>query len=434
MRLRRGLLVTLAVPFAFAALSISLPMAGASVGVGVQATPVRLGNVAQAGDSYALPPVYVLDTGTQAESIGVRIQRLSAGPGRDVPQSWVQMTGPGVQLSPHQAARIPLELVVPGDAKPGRYLSDIVVTGSAGISPGQANLGAAAATPLEFSVKPGPAPGLWPVVPTWMWWVLVALLALVAAVLGVRRSGVRIRIRVERPPPIARSAARPGRTRRSRSRAAIALVAVAGLAACSTGPSSAGTPGGSSSIAISLKVVPTVVSVTVSPSKESFGACSGGNASVNTGSTPAALGFPNGTCWVGKSGPGGSYPISITNTGVAATIDVNGTNAVPSDGGTQWGLCNLGAHPAAACSNDGGKLPGNNQYVVQNFAAGSENSAGLTGSRVCDSEFAAGGCSAVQGNAQQEGIELTGPASTADQSTSWTVTITWTAVSLVNTG
>jgi len=48
----------------------------------------------------------------------------------------------------------------------------------------------------------------------------------------------------------------------------------------------------------------------------------------------------------------------------------------------------------------------------------------------CDTQFAAGGCSAVQGDAQAEGILLTGPQSSSDQSTSWTVTITWTAVSL----
>ena len=68
--------------------------------------------------------------------------------------------------------------------------------------------------------------------------------------------------------------------------------------------------------------------------------------------------------------------------------------------------------------------------MVQNFTAGSMNTGGLTGSMTCDTQFAAGGCSAVQGDAQSEGILLTGPASSSDQATSWTVTITWTAVSL----
>jgi hypothetical protein len=429
MHLRRGLAVALAVPAAFVALSISAPMADASIGVGVQAAPVRLANVALTGQSYALPPVYVLDTGTQPESITVRVDRLSAGRGRGVPQSWIRVTGPAVRLSPHQSAQIPLELAVPAGAKSGRYLSDIVVTGTPAVSAGHVNLGVAAATPLEFSVRAGPAPGRWPLVPTWTWWFASGLLVVLVVGLGVRRSGIRIRI--ERTPPGAAPSA--GRwSLRTGSRAAVAILAAAGLAGCSTGGTSSapGTPGGSSSISISLKTVPTVVSVSVSPSTTRFGSCTGGNRSVDTASTSDALGFPNGQCWVGKAGSGGSYPITITNTGVAARIFVNGGNAVPSDGGTQWGLCNLGSSPAVGCAEASGKLPGNNQYLLQNFAAGSENTAGLTSNSVCDPEFAAGSCAAVTGDAQQEGIAITGPELSSDTSTSWTVTIKWTAVSL----
>ena len=439
MHLRRWLAVPLAVPAAFAVFSLFLPAAQASVGVGVQAAPVRLGNAAHAGGSYALPPVYVINTGTQPEKISVRVERLSKGTGRAVPPSWIQATGSGVQLSPRQSARLPLELVVPGGAKPGRYLSDVVVGGSAVISAGRANLGVAAATRLEFSVAPGSPPGFFPFGPSWMWWAAIGLLVLALAITGARRSGVRIRI--ERTPSglahaSAGRGAGPGARRsttlRGGPRLVVALVAVAGLAACATssGGTPAGTPGKGSSIAISLKVVSTIVSVTVSPSSANFGGCAGGNASVNTASTSAALGFPNGHCSLGTPGAHGSFPITITNTGVAADVYVNGGNAVPSDKGTEWGLCNFGTNPAAKCSAGDGKLPGNNQYVVQNFASGSMNPAGLTGSMTCDTQFAAGGCSAVQGDAQAEGILLTGPASSSDQSTTWTVTIIWTAVSL----
>ena len=192
MYLRRWLAVPLAVPVALVVVSSFSQTSEASVGVGVQSDPVRLGSVARPGVSYALPPVYVVNTGTQAESISVRVERLSRGPGRAVPPSWI--TGPGVRLSPQKAARIPLELVVPGGAKSGGYLSDIVVAGSAVMSVGHTNLGVAAATKLEFSVGPGPGPGLWPSLPLWTRWAIGGLLLLAIAVFGVRRSGLRIRV------------------------------------------------------------------------------------------------------------------------------------------------------------------------------------------------------------------------------------------------
>ena len=431
MHLQRWLALPLAVPVAFAALSFFAPAAQASVGIGVQASPVSLGIAAHAGGSYALPPVYVQNTGTQAETVTVQVMRLSKGTGRVVPPSWVRATGPGLQLAPGQSAEIPLELAVPGGAQAGPYLSDVVVSGSAATSAGRANFGVAAATKLEFSVTPGSPPGLWPFGPSWMWWTAIWLLVLAPLVIAAFRSGIRVRIRIERTPPgVAHATSRRDAMRRSGLRTVMVLLAVTGLAACGTpAPTTSGTPGGGSSIAISLNVVPTLIKVSVSPSSASFANCSGGNANVNTASTPDALGFPNGQCWLGTPGPNGSTPITITNQGVAADVYVSGANAVPSDGGTQWGLCNFGTSPVVACSGGGGN-PGTNQYVAQNFSAGIINTAGLTNTIKCDFLFAGDQCLAAQGDSQTEGIKLTGPTSSSDHSTLWTVTIQWLAVSL----
>src|SRR3984885_12006702 len=205
MHMRRGLVLALAVPAAFVALSISLPGADASIGVGVQAAPVRLADAALTGQSYSLPSVYVSDTGTQPETIAVRVDRLSTGRGRSVPPSWVRATGPAVHLSPGQGAQVPLQLAVPAGAKPGRYLSDIVVSASPGATAGHVNLGVAAATPLEFTVRQGVPPS--PLVPTWTWWFTAGLVGLLVVGLGLRRSGVRIR--VQGAPPAAGAAASP---------------------------------------------------------------------------------------------------------------------------------------------------------------------------------------------------------------------------------
>ena len=194
MHLQRRLMAPLAV-FIALLLLLSFPLAAeASVGVGIQAGPVRLGSVAHAGQSYSLPSVYVVNTGTETETVILRVERLSHGPGRAVPPSWIQVAGHGVQLQAHQSARIPLQLVLPGGAQRGRYSSDIVADVTGTISVGQANLGVAAATKLVFSVVPGAAQGFWPAVPASSAWILGGLLLLVIAVFGFRRSGLRIRV------------------------------------------------------------------------------------------------------------------------------------------------------------------------------------------------------------------------------------------------
>jgi hypothetical protein len=206
----------------------------------------------------------------------------------------------------------------------------------------------------------------------------------------------------------------------------LAVVSVA-LAACGTtaAPQNAGK---AASISLSLTTVPTIRSVTVSPAKASFADCIGGLASRNTRSTAAQLGFPNGRCFVGLANPG-IYPITITNTGIASEIYVNGSSANPGDGGTEWALCNRGDHIAVACSGIDNRLPGTDQYLVENFSPAGTQTGGLTGTPTCDTEFdASGHCWAVQGSSQSEGIELIGPYFSTDNSEKWTMTITWTPV------
>ena len=193
----RGLFGTLA-PAVLAVALVAIPQAAqASVGVGIQAGPVRLSGVAHPGQSVALPAVSVVNAGSQPESIRVTVQRDPRGGGRPVPRSWVQPGVPSVQLAPHRATRISLELVVPAGAKPGAYLSDIVAIASEQLSAGGAHLGAGAATLLVFRVAPDPAPGFWWSVFTQSFWALLVVILFAAVVLAVRRSGFRIRVERE---------------------------------------------------------------------------------------------------------------------------------------------------------------------------------------------------------------------------------------------
>ena len=192
----RGLLGALA-PAVLAGALVAVPQAAqASIGVGIQAGAVRLSGVAHPGQSVALPGVSVVNSGTHPESIRLSVQRISKGPGRTVPASWIQFGAPVVRLAPKHATRVSLTLVVPAGAKPGAYLSDVVATGTSAeqASAGHASLGAAAATLLVFRVAPGSAPGFWSSVFTQTLWALLILIALAAVVLVVRRSGVRVRV------------------------------------------------------------------------------------------------------------------------------------------------------------------------------------------------------------------------------------------------
>ena len=190
--------------------------------------------------------------------------------------------------------------------------------------------------------------------------------------------------------------------------------------------------GGAGTTTAHLKVVPTIRSVTVSPGSVTFGDCSGGSGYTN--STQNALGYPNGSCTVGAIGVNQTFPITVTYTGIPGSVYVSGSNAVPADNGADWTLCSPPGSPAGqtACTGTQG-LPGADQYMVMNFAEAVENAGVLTTAPACDKEFDGhGGCTATplefQNQVQHEGLVLTGPKSWSDHSTSWTVTVTWTAV------
>jgi hypothetical protein len=181
-------------------------------------------------------------------------------------------------------------------------------------------------------------------------------------------------------------------------------------------PALAATTGSSTA---TIDVAPEVLSLTVSPETVSFSSCT---FYTGTGSVSgSALQFPNGTCDVG-TGAGGAEDdlvtggVTITNTGVAGDIDVNGADAIPSDDGTPWIL-----QP----STDG--LPGVNQFNLWTAWVYTTN---LGTTPACDDAFNAPdtGCGATAGQSQEEEIELRGPSSSTDTSSVFTTIITWTAV------
>ena len=187
----------------------TLPMAGflllafpaaaaASIGVGIQVGPVRLAGIAHAGQTYDLPPVYVVNTGTEPETVRLEVQRLSRGTGRDVPKSWFKPGQTDVHLDPKQSATIPVQLVVPADATLGPYFSDVVAHGSASIEAGQTTLGVAAATKLQFTVGKAVPAGFWSSLPSPLVWAGGIIVLAGWGFWLARRAGFRLRL--ERTP------------------------------------------------------------------------------------------------------------------------------------------------------------------------------------------------------------------------------------------
>ena len=213
--------------------------------------------------------------------------------------------------------------------------------------------------------------------------------------------------------------------------AIVAILAALFFFSRGTDGSTSGGTGPNSSTTGHLSVVPTIRSITVSPGSVEFANCSGGNGATN--STGKAMGYPNGLCSVGVVNA--QFPITVSYTGLPGQVYVQSSNAVPSDGGTQWTLCSPPAggseQPQTTCKGTSG-LPGNDQYMIQNFAEQVSSATVLNGSAACDQEFdPAGGCSATPAEftkqTQHEGLLLTGPSTWDDHSTSWTMTITWYA-------
>ena len=184
----------------FGLLLLPAAVAEASIGIGIQAGPVRLTTNAHPGGSYTLPAVYVVNTGSEDESVTLKIQRISPGNGTTAPASWIHVTSTPVHLGQKQSTRIALQLEVPANAKPGQYFSDVVAHGSGSISAGHANLAVAAATGLDFTIAPGAAPSPAFSLPSWLWPALGGLVIVAAGIIWIASSGVRIRVE-RRPGP-----------------------------------------------------------------------------------------------------------------------------------------------------------------------------------------------------------------------------------------
>ncbi len=180
----------------------------------------------------------------------------------------------------------------------------------------------------------------------------------------------------------------------------VALVTTFGTAFVPAGAATTATVVGSLAVAVR--------SVNVTPTSFTIGNCT-------LDGTPNLLQFPNDQCSAGA--------FTITNGTAPAHIDEKLSLFTPTDNGQAWGPC--GASGNSACAGTSG-APGRNQFTWtsnwgQVFGTGNQ----------CDQHAtpAVSPCPMTGPAAvATDQYTLTGPTSATDLSSSFTITLTWSAV------
>jgi hypothetical protein len=178
--------------------------AHAAAGVGVGAAPIEAKGELTAASSVVLPSLYVMNTGTEPSTYGIRVQRIGKTSGTPVPTSWVTVTPATLALKPKAGRWVKVSLQIPAGAASGSYTSYLVAgTLAGGQATGtKAQFGAQAATQLSFKVgAPGSAAAVESKPDTSSngadlgpWWAWVGGLALVVAVIAIWKSGIRVKV------------------------------------------------------------------------------------------------------------------------------------------------------------------------------------------------------------------------------------------------
>ncbi len=175
----------------------------------------------------------------------------------------------------------------------------------------------------------------------------------------------------------------------------------------------------------------------------------------DAGSTSVALGFANWTCRLDD-------PVNVTNVDNAGEIDVMASNMEPSDGtGTPWQLCEthdsipnglgfpLASDDPSDPTCDGpmttdlndqfGPGPAADQYlqaIMGKDGDGDPVAFPVSSSPVCDLSFSfedyENTCIAEVGESSAQTLVMMGPASSTDESTQFSNTVTWVALPVVD--
>ncbi len=233
------------------------------------------------------------------------------------------------------------------------------------------------------------------------------------------------RVTFARRGTLTRSARRPRlRLRRTPRRLAIASLLALGLNGFLALPAGAVTRVAGATGTVNATIPIAVVSIIVDPPAVTFGNCHDRNGA----SIPGGLVFPNGSCMTTPrtvSDIFGPRPIILTNGDTPSKIFVAATDPKGSPTGKPWRLCFVGLQSAQACTGSFGAPAADEAIVSIDTAVAGQvlfttNRALSLGAATPTNLAAANTSHAID-------FQMIGPASSTDASTTFRMSVTFTA-------
>jgi hypothetical protein len=175
---------------ALTALLLALPvLLGSSRALADQGVAVDIGAIdvtqkLSRGGTYELPAIGVRNPGTETTTYEMGVSHVEGQDGRPVPEEWVEFEPEKLTLEPGQTAPVSVTLDIPSGARPDDY--EALLTAQVAAEGEGTTIGAAAATRLQFEVKPSNLLQAWQLeAQTWFkdhqpWTTLAPLVAILA--------------------------------------------------------------------------------------------------------------------------------------------------------------------------------------------------------------------------------------------------------------
>jgi hypothetical protein len=145
--------------FVLGSILVSAGVASANRGVALDLGRIDVAQKLTPGGGYRLPPLGVRNPGDEATSYRIVVSHVEGQHGKPIPEDWVQVKPAELTLKPGRTEKVQTRLNLPTGADPGDYeglLAAQIVTKGKG-----AQVGAAAAAKLTFSVESATLLGAW---------------------------------------------------------------------------------------------------------------------------------------------------------------------------------------------------------------------------------------------------------------------------------